>query len=91
MKFRKTFDLSATNVEIDNYIKSILKGPKVDPDDAGNDEPNAEHLERRESLLKEQHACDTCTIIMHSHAPIRATRPGRGEIKGRRAEGGTLS
>ena len=32
-KFRKTFDLSATNVEIDNYIKSILKGPKVDPDD----------------------------------------------------------
>ena len=32
-KFRKTFDLSATNVEIDNYIQSILKGPKVDPDD----------------------------------------------------------
>ena len=32
-KFRKTFDLSATNVEIDNYIESILKGPKVDPDD----------------------------------------------------------
>ena len=32
-KFRKTFDFSATNVEIDNYIQSILKGPKVDPDD----------------------------------------------------------
>ena len=32
-KFRKTFDLSVTNVEIDNYIQSILKGPKVDPDD----------------------------------------------------------
>ena len=32
-KFRKIFDLSATNVEIDNYIQSILKGPKVDPDD----------------------------------------------------------
>ena len=32
-KFGKTFDFSATNVEIDNYIQSILKGPKVDPDD----------------------------------------------------------
>ena len=32
-KFRKTFDFSATNVEIDNYIQSILKGPKVEPDD----------------------------------------------------------
>ena len=32
-KFRKTFDFSATNVEIDNYIQNILKGPKVDPDD----------------------------------------------------------
>ena len=32
-KFRQTFDFSATNVEIDNYIQSILKGPKVDPDD----------------------------------------------------------
>ena len=32
-KFRKTFDLSATNVEIDHYIQGILKGPKVDPDD----------------------------------------------------------
>jgi hypothetical protein len=28
IKFRKTFDLSVTNVEIDNYIQSILKGPK---------------------------------------------------------------
>ena len=33
MKFRKTFDLSVTNVEIDNYVQSILKEPKVDPDD----------------------------------------------------------
>ena len=33
IKFRKTFDLSVTNVEIDNYIQSILKGPKFDPDD----------------------------------------------------------
>ena len=32
-KFRKTFNLSATNVEIDNYIQSVLKGPKVDPED----------------------------------------------------------
>ena len=32
-KFRKTFDLSVTNVEIDNYVQSILKEPKVDPDD----------------------------------------------------------
>jgi len=32
-KFRKIFDLSATNVEIDNYIQSILKGSKVDPND----------------------------------------------------------
>ena len=32
-KFRKTFDFSATINEIDNYIQSILKGPKVDPDD----------------------------------------------------------
>ena len=33
MKFRKTFDLSVTNVEIDNYVQSILKEPKVYPDD----------------------------------------------------------
>ena len=33
IKFRKTFDLSVTNVEIDNYVQSILKEPKVDPDD----------------------------------------------------------
>jgi len=33
MKFRKTFDLSVTNVEIDNYVQSIIKEPKVDPDD----------------------------------------------------------
>ena len=32
-KFRKTFDLSVTNVEIDNYVQSIIKEPKVDPDD----------------------------------------------------------
>ena len=32
-KFRKTFDLSVTNVEIDNYVQSILKEPKVYPDD----------------------------------------------------------
>ena len=33
IKFRKTFDLSVTNVEIDNYVQSIIKEPKVDPDD----------------------------------------------------------
>ena len=32
-KFRKTFDFYATINKIDNYIQSILKGPKVDPDD----------------------------------------------------------
>ncbi len=32
-KFRKTFDFYATINEIDNYIQSSLKGPKVDTDD----------------------------------------------------------
>ena len=32
-KFQKKFDFYATNVEIDEYIFSILKGSEVDPDD----------------------------------------------------------
>ena len=32
-KFRKTFDFYATINKIDNYVQSILKEPKVYPDD----------------------------------------------------------
>jgi hypothetical protein len=31
--FKKTFDFYVTDVEIDNYVHSILQSPEVDPED----------------------------------------------------------
>ena len=31
--FKKTFDFYVTDVEIDNYVYSILQSPEVDPED----------------------------------------------------------
>ena len=31
--FKKTFDFYVTDVELDNYVHSILQSPEVDPED----------------------------------------------------------